>query len=534
MKSGGFYFFIPKFLRVLAIATISLAIFLHPFAMIRVYAASADVVISELQTGAAGAGNAGQEFIELHNLSDDPINISGWKLVYSPSADTTQHKVAELQGQIPGNGFVLLVSSSYMVPEDVVPDILFGYNSGLSANGGHIKLVDNHNAERDRLGWGNAQFAETQSALAPLAGQSLQRIGADTDDNWQDFIVDAPTPTGGDLQPAETPPDPEPMAYLPITITELLPDPASPQLDSQDEFIELYNPNDELVQLKNYVLQAGLKYQYTYVLPAFEIEPQSYLVLYSAETKLVLSNTSSQVRLSDPAGKVLSETSIYKDVKAGKTWALIGDVWQITSEPTPGKINILSAPQPNNLGGKESTLAPCPAGKFRNPLTNRCKMIDSDKGLKPCNPDQFRNPETNRCKKIETANGLTPCRAGQYRNPATNRCKSTATTTSSLKPCNADQFRNPATNRCKKKDSVSGLKPCNADQERNPETNRCRKVAGASTTNALSNPAAATKTNVSYPALIAVAVLALGYGAYEYRQEIKHRVLKIFGKSPNK
>ncbi|GEM_PF-2015146 len=537
----SFYFFTPKFAVRIFIAALSLAIFLNGLLPGFAFADTQSLVINEVQTGGIGTGNAGQEFIELKNTSAESTNVSGWKVVYSSSTDASKYTIVELQGEVIAGGFVLLVSNSYLVPGGVTPDLLFAYNSGMSGVGGHIKLVDNLNQERDRLGWGSAQFAETLPALAPDPGKSLQREGEDSDDNSKDFLVDSPTPSGGDLKPVTEPepePEPEPTEYLPITITELLPDPASPKLDSEDEFIELYNPNDEAVLLKDYVLQTGSSFQYSYKLPAFSIEPKKYMALYSSETNLTLSNTSSKARISDPNGKILFTTDEYNSVTENNAWGLFDESWQATNQPTPASANKASSIEQEIVESEndEEGPVPCPAGKFRNPATNRCKMIDSESGLKPCNPDQFRNPETNRCKKIETSNGLLPCLAGQYRNPETNRCRATASASSVLKPCNPDQVRNPATNRCKKKDSDSDLKPCAAGQERNPDTNRCRKVAGVSTTNPLATPAAAatTKTSVSYPAMIAVAALAVGYGVFEYRQEIKRRVLKIFSKSSSK
>lgn len=527
--SAGFYFFTPKIFKQGMIAAIMLAIFLQPFAGTQVLAASTDIIINEVQTGGLGAGTATQEFIELKNIGAHAVNVQDWRVVYSSSTDSTHQELLALDGQIPSGGFVLLVTNSFVVPEDAVPDRQIP--SGLAAAGGHIKLIDSENIERDRVGWGTAQFAETQSIAAPPGGSSIARMVADTDNNYADFAVGTPTPRGGDLQPLE---EPAPVEYPAVLITELLPDPASPKLDSQDEFIELYNPHTVSVNLANYTLQTGNNFQYSYTLPAIEILAEQYVVLYSAETKLTLSNTVSSARLLDPDGTSVYVTDSYSNVGESKSWALIDQTWQVTNQPTPGEPNkqsLTTTENPNTSG-----LSPCPAGKFRNPATNRCKTIETKTELKPCNPDQFRNPDTNRCKKIETAHGLTPCRAGQFRNPATNRCKSAATSTSSLKPCAANQFRNPETNRCKKKDSESSLVPCKEGQERNSETNRCRQVAGASTTNPLANPAsaAANKTNVSYPAILAVAGLAVGYGIYEYRQEIKTRVLKVFRRRANK
>ena len=66
----------------------------------------------------------------------------------------------------------------------------------------------------------------------------------------------------------------------------------------------------------------------------------------------------------------------------------------------------------------------CPKGKYLNPLTNRCKTIESATTLTPCKEGYERNPETNRCRKISsTSNELISCKEGYERNPETNRCR---------------------------------------------------------------------------------------------------------------
>lgn len=174
-----------------------------------------------------------------------------------------------------------------------------------------------------------------------------------------------------------------------------------------------------------------------------------------------------------------------------------------------------------------SKLQACRADQFRNPLTNRCKLIATSSATsQPCAEGKFRNPETNRCKSVtSSASSLTACRPDQFRNHETNRCKSTVSSAGSLVPCSPGQTRNPATNRCKSTVSLANaLKPCAPNQERNPDTNRCRKVLGSSIPSAsfaLEDSAAEVgQQTLGWLAFAAVGTFAVGYGVWEWRREI--------------
>lgn len=151
--------------------------------------------------------------------------------------------------------------------------------------------------------------------------------------------------------------------------------------------------------------------------------------------------------------------------------------------------------------------------------------------LTPCATNQYRSPDTNRCRLIATAStGLTACKTGQERNPETNRCRSIASATSALTACNPGQERNPDTNRCRAVAAVaSTLKPCATGQERNPDTNRCRKVQTTTTSAdfAVEPIKAGTKSFVGWWALGGLGILAAGYGAWEWRDEVMHFIRRI-------
>jgi hypothetical protein len=102
-----------------------------------------------------------------------------------------------------------------------------------------------------------------------------------------------------------------------------------------------------------------------------------------------------------------------------------------------------------------------------------------------------------------------------------------------LKPCADDQFRNPDTNRCKKiaSDEDIALADCGEGRERNPETNRCRNIVAVAPPEAeFAVEPVADPQSVFIGWWIAggAALIALGYGGWEWREEIGRLVRKVY------
>jgi Lamin Tail Domain len=126
-------------------------------------------------------------------------------------------------------------------------------------------------------------------------------------------------------------------------ITELLPNPAPPQTDSEDEFIELYNPNDTIFDLSGFKLSVGTTSTRSYTIPSgTTIDARSFRAFFSIDTNLALSNSGGQVRLLDPLGTVISQSSVYSAAKDGQSWALANGQWYWTAALTPNAANIIN------------------------------------------------------------------------------------------------------------------------------------------------------------------------------------------------
>lgn len=355
---------------------LAISLLILPFTALAEEPFSPSVLIVEIQTGSNVS--ASEEFIELFNVSDEVVDLSNWRLEYysaGVSAFSSPTRTIALSGMLGKYSRYLLASNDYL------PDTAHvHFSATLAKSGGHLRLVraSAQSAEvetHDVIGWGTATLPEAKAAQAPPEGNSLERRsdenGAylDTNDNSQDFILNAtPSPQADELlpppeEPSEEPATPPetteteetpateestdentPQTAITLVITELLPNPAPPGSDSNDEYVELYNPNDEPVVLAGYQLQTGSTYSYSYVFDDVTIPARGYLAVMSSETNLVLANTKGQARLLGPNGEVISTTEPYENANDGEAWALVGETWQWTLQPTPAAENVLKAP----------------------------------------------------------------------------------------------------------------------------------------------------------------------------------------------
>ncbi|TAL14150.1 lamin tail domain-containing protein [Patescibacteria group bacterium] len=295
------------------------------------------------------------------------------------------------------------------------------------------------------------------------------------------------------------------LSILPIKINEILANAAGS--DNGNEFIELYNPNDTFVDLSVYQLKIGINAPKFYSFPAGStVEPHGYISFSDDDIPFTLVNSTSQVSLVSSDNQLIDESPAYSNPADDMAWALINGIWQYTNQPTPGSSNIVSVDILDNV---EEVVV----------------------GLQPCAPNQYRNPETNRCRLLVTVgSALVPCQDGQYRSETTNRCRSIASDAATLTLCNPNQERNPETNRCRLvASSNSEPTPCKEGQERNPDTNRCRNVVSSVPTAAFAvEPISDSSSGlIGWLAVGGVCLVALLYAGWEWREELLQLVRRL-------
>jgi hypothetical protein len=367
------------------------------------------VVINELQVNGVGTGTTAQEFIELKNSSTSNADISGWKLQYISSTGnlaTAKYFVTFPDNTVIYPGGFLLVTPDSFLPL-ATPKVTYAITSsfsGLAASGGTVALVNDINVTSDLVGWGTktTTICETLLAAAPADGASIQRkvvdgITQDTDNNQLDFEAQAvPTPQTDNAAPApppaETPPPtdttlpvdtPPPVdttppadtitpptdtstppptdttttdtpptgettgspSYSPILLNEFFIDPVSPLTDANDEWVELYNPNNTEQNLAGYTVYAGTTYAYHHTFTANDtIASHGYIVITSGTTSIALSNGGGSVKIVGPTGEVYDETS-YDSAPENMAWAKNQEgLWQWTTTPTESGVNVITSP----------------------------------------------------------------------------------------------------------------------------------------------------------------------------------------------
>jgi hypothetical protein len=128
-------------------------------------------------------------------------------------------------------------------------------------------------------------------------------------------------------------------------ISELLPNPAKPQTDANDEFIELYNPNTVSFELSGFVLESGVTTKKRYTFPDGTLLPaKAFVAFFSKDTAIALSNTQGQVWLLDPLGRTIAQSDPYADAKDGQSWLTADSKWQWSTQPTPAALNVIRTP----------------------------------------------------------------------------------------------------------------------------------------------------------------------------------------------
>lgn len=331
------------------------------------------VLITELQTGQGSS-----EFLEIENTSDSIIDLKTWKLQYHSSASTTwsTKTLTFLNPNITSfksGDRALFLASGYLPPNT---NPVGTFTSGLSDTGGYVRFVPSNLDETlgDKITWGTPDAPTCSIAPKHADLQSLKRYpsgdGAivdslasgkdfyvsnspspDTIDTQDPFSIDEvvnycgkpvsnttidPTTPGAPENPGAAPP----TIYQKIEVTELFPDPVTPQNDENDEYIELFNPNAEAVNLSGYKLQTGMNFTYSYLLGDITLQPGEYYAISRKDSKLTLSNTSSQARLLNPNGETVSQTDPYDQSEPAQSWQLNNGVWEWSGSPTPSAPNI--------------------------------------------------------------------------------------------------------------------------------------------------------------------------------------------------
>ena len=264
------------------------------------------------------------DWIELHNGGTEPINLDGFGLSDNskkPSKWTFPYIVVNPNER-------LLVYASNENRTD--PSTALHTNFQLKRKGEELVLTDNH---------GN-----TLQSIAPVLLWS--------DISWGSLGHGQPggyftTPT-----PSETN-DPgivwqvESLHNSSLQITEIQLGKSSVVIDEDGEltdWVELYNPTDQLINVKGYGLSDQLNTPFRWRFPDVDIQPKSHLLVYlSGKARGMHTNfkvnQQESVGLFSPFGQTIDIISTIREYQIGSHGRYEGK-WQYLRTPTPRSTNL--------------------------------------------------------------------------------------------------------------------------------------------------------------------------------------------------
>lgn len=381
---------------------------------------NADLIIWAVNPGYTvdGVRDVG-EFIELHRTTDVSLSLAGYSLRYTNTSGAKTTLIDFSEGStMAGESLLLRLARS---PESAQSDAT--YMTTLAMSAGKLEIVFEDQVV-DEVCWSG----KSGCAAAFKSSQPTVLLREEKSNNFS-HVVDYP-PSFDAAHPSlilpELPDDADPSEFPTTNCTKLeFSEILTYYSDKKSEqFIELYNPSDQDIDLSGCQLRYKKKnYPLSGLVPA-----DDYYAYYPNQASSAFSltkdpNTSNTVDLVGSATNI--DTLTYNHgQKKSTSYARFYDangeeIWQLTYAPTPGSANVMqefrTCPEGkviNIATGnciKASSLSAaatdCPAGKYRNPLTGRCKKISSENGEpKPCAAGYERNPETNRCRKIKQNN----------------------------------------------------------------------------------------------------------------------------------
>jgi len=184
-------------------------------------AVSANVVISEVY---GGGGNSGamwkNDFVELYNRSETPVDVTGWVVQYYSASGTVAASTTPLAGTVaPKHTYLVQMAKgtggTTALP---TPDAIGG--AAMSGTDGRIDLTSGTTVI-DRVGYGTANTSEgyTTPSLTNTVSATRNAPCVDTADNATDFRATDPTPENSavdmpDCSVIPTLGDPETIAQI--------------------------------------------------------------------------------------------------------------------------------------------------------------------------------------------------------------------------------------------------------------------------------------------------------------------------------
>lgn len=281
------------------------------------------VIISEIQID-GGTGHTEDEFIELKNISNETIDISGWKIKKQTSSGSIDSIVS-----IPTDDCIFLPPDTHFLWANTKgkfapdADITTG-SSSLLAKSNTFELLNDKDVVMDSLTWGADLYSNQSMERDPLT--LTWTLTSDASPQGHEHICQqTPEPTPDDTTTSTT--------AITVRLNEILPNPTD-----GDEFIELFNFGETDIDLLNWSLRDASNtgkyiFKESAILPAHH-----YFTLLGETFSFALNNTNETLSLFDPQGKTIDTVS-YEKTKKDISYNQSSSGWRWSDLLTPGAEN---------------------------------------------------------------------------------------------------------------------------------------------------------------------------------------------------
>lgn len=270
--------------------------------------------------------SSGTDWVELYNASDVEVSLAGFRL--QDSKGTEEEYVFPSDAVIAAHSFLVLEKDA-------------DFEFGISGDGDEIKLFD-------------ASYKPVDNVVVPALedGQTYAR----TQDGGAQWTTMAAGTKGkaNTAEPDEQPEQPNPgESTVNLVINEVM----SATLDGEYDFIEIYNPGTEEVDMGGFILQDEKGEADQYVIPAnTKIAPKSVFLFMSADENpdgfgFGLGAGGDKVVFLDGSGNLIDEVEL-SAMEKGTSYARIPDgapTWSVTAAPTKGVSNGVAEDEPLEL-----------------------------------------------------------------------------------------------------------------------------------------------------------------------------------------
>jgi len=280
-----------------------------------------DILISELVSDPA---DGEEEFVELYNNTTETINLAGWKIADGSETETL------LAGEID--------PKKYFVVEKP--------KGSLNNAGDLVLLIDPSGQEIDKVvygTWDDGNIYDNASAASDPYSLIRKVEGQDADNDYYDFVITETVTKGSknifSMSGEENSLNENVVLQTNIIISEVFPNPKG--IDSEDEFIEIFNNGKETVDLKDWKLSDSTTKKYT--IKQGSLKPGDFLVFKRSMTGIALNNTGGdEVKLYSVSGSVLDQVSYPGSAQEDMSYAKNEDGnWVWTNKLTAGSKNII-------------------------------------------------------------------------------------------------------------------------------------------------------------------------------------------------